>query len=295
MMNNKVLFLGNGINDIDKHYQWKDLINKLINDVNGDGIIKQDKLKPFPLLYEEIFVRAREIGKDEIFLKSLIAEDVNNLVTTNLHKEIVSRNIQDIITTNYDFTLERTIVEEPESMLNNGVVNEKLYSIFRHFKIEDKRFWHVHGDSNYPKSINLGYEHYSGSLQQMRNYVVTGTNYKNIPKKPLLKRIKERKKIEITSWIDHFFLNDIFIVGLTLDFIEIDLWWLLTIRKRSSLNSSIPHVNNIVYFYPANYENKIKHKLQVLNSFGVKTTPCDYDEKNKLAYYHDVLRIVEKA
>ncbi len=292
-MNEKVLLLGNGINDVDIHYQWKDLINNLIAKVGGGVVIKQDKQKPFPLLYEEIFVRAVNMGWDEIKLKSFIAEDVSNLVVTDVHRKILSMNIQDIVTTNYDFTLEKVIAEEPDSLLNSGLVNEKLYSIFRHFEIDKRRFWHVHGDANYPKSINLGYEHYSGSLQHMRNYVVSGPDYTNVSKKSLIKRIKAGEPIEITSWIDHFFLNNIYIVGLTLDFIEIDLWWLLTIRKRSSLNSSIPINNKIVYFYPASCTDKIKHKLQVLNSLGVKTTPCDYNATNKLSYYKEVLRIIE--
>lgn len=55
-MKEKVLLLGNGINDAAHSYKWKNLINDLIHFVGITDILLEDN-KPFPLLYEEIYLR----------------------------------------------------------------------------------------------------------------------------------------------------------------------------------------------------------------------------------------------
>jgi hypothetical protein len=231
-MPNQVILVGNDINNINNNYEWSDLIDNLIDLVGASGKITYDENKPFPLLYEEIYVEATKSKiYDESDIKDFISTDVEKLVVNDIHKRIINLGIQNILTTNYDLTLEQVLTNSHDSLKNKGTVRENLYSIFRHYQINDKRIWHIHGDANYSYSITLGYEHYSGYLQQMRNYIVTGTGSSYKRKfSPLIKRL-DSKLSEFHSWLDFFFTNDVHIVGLNMDFVEIHLWWLLTYRK----------------------------------------------------------------
>ena len=71
----------------------------------------------------------------------------------------------------------------------------------------------------------IGYEHYISSIHNIQI------------------NQKENKKI---SWIDIFLNDNIYILGLGLDFGEIDLWWLLSYRNRLILDNKIQK-NKVIY------------------------------------------------
>jgi hypothetical protein len=247
--------------------------------------------KPFPMLYEEIFVEAVKNRRfKESDIKNFIAHEVSNLEPNDVHRLIVEAGAENILTTNYDLTLEKLFIQTPGDLKNNGVIKESTFSLFRHYKINKTNFWHIHGDANISGSITLGYEHYSGYLQQMRNYVAngTGTAYK-IKFDPLIRRLRN-KNFTSSSWVDLFFTQDIYIIGLTMDFIEIHLWWLLTFRQRLKLIKQVPVKNNIVYFYPDVLGKKIQNKLDLLRSIGVTPFSISYSDNNKMKYYQTVLK-----
>ena len=50
-MENVVLLVGNGINNIEEKYTWDDLTDKIIEIAGASGQIDKTN-KPFPLLYE---------------------------------------------------------------------------------------------------------------------------------------------------------------------------------------------------------------------------------------------------
>lgn len=292
-MNDKVLLIGNGINNINQDYRWIDLINNLINYIGASGQIRVDN-KPFPMLYEEIFVEAVKNRKfKENDIKNFIAQEVSHLEPNDIHRQILETGIENILTTNYDLTLEKQFVQTTNTLRNNGTVKESTFSLFRHYKINKNNFWHIHGDANTSGSITLGYEHYSGYLQQMRNYVAngTGTAYK-IRFDPLVRRLKQ-KTFSVSSWVDFFFTKDVYIIGLTLDFIEIHLWWLLTFRQRLKLIKQAPINNNIVYFYPDILAKSIQNKIDLFRSIGVTPFSVSYVESNKAKYYQTVLKKIK--
>jgi hypothetical protein len=174
---------------------------------------------------------------------------------------------------------------------NSGKIRESKYSIFRHNRINGTRVWHIHGECNVPGSITLGYEHYSGQLQQMRNYVVSGTNYrKKSNQKPLSSRIKTNE-IFHESWIDLFFTRDIHIIGLALDFVETDIWWLLTYRARLLKNKRHKIANKIYYYIPEKYVENSKHKIELLNSVKISIVP---NQKKGEPYYREIIESVAK-
>ena len=56
-MNDFVVFVGNGVNNLKNDYKWENLIEDLIQHIGATGQINTNG-KPFPLLYEEIWVKA---------------------------------------------------------------------------------------------------------------------------------------------------------------------------------------------------------------------------------------------
>lgn len=291
-MNQKALLIGNDINNATESYSWQDLINGLLEYAKIDRKLNQVN-KPFPMLYEEIYLNSARLHKTpESRLKKFIASQTRKMKPNKLHKDILDLGIENILTTNYDLSFEKTAGLDIKKCRNKGFIKESLYNVFRYHQTEKNKIWHIHGSETVPKTITLGYEHYSGFLQQMRSYVATGTkgNYSKKDFLPMSKRI-ELNTVGQESWIDLFFTHDIYIFGLNLDFVEMHLWWLLTYRARAMVENRFPINNKIFYFYPKKYEKVSKHKLEMFNINGVETIPESLQGKHKLQYYE---RIIEK-
>lgn len=282
------ILLGNGINNLDADNSWDNLLQKLAADIGFT--IDEEKKKQFPLLYEEIFLTGANLkrkGVSETQLKKSICDNISQIKKHPLYDVLRALPTDDIITTNYDFSIEGF---EPKK--NEGIVKETLYSVFRHYRAGNKRVWHVHGDRLHPNSVNLGFEHYSGQLQNIRNYVATGTQY--VAKKyqlPLIKRL-ETGALDGSSWLDLFFTTDIHIIGLTLGFVETDLWWLLTYRARIKIKKPKLVPNTITYYTPQKFVANSKHKLDLLEATGVTVEKIN---KDGAAYYQDILGRLDSA
>ena len=277
------LLIGNGINNIDGNNSWDNLIHQIGKFCKIEFTIDADKKKHFPLLYEEIFLStAKKTGLAEDDLKAFIGEQVSVIKENELHRNIRSLSAVDILTTNYEFSLEG---QTPAA--NAGVIKEKRYSIFRHYRVDSKRIWHIHGDCIHPDSINLGFEHYGGQLQQIRNYVASGTNYTSnkISNLPLVSRIL-KGNLKGHSWVELFFTTDIHIVGLTLDYVETDLWWLLTFRARKIAEKKYSIRNKITYYIPKRFAKDVKYKLDLLTATSVEVEVIDKLDRE---YYLDIL------
>lgn len=272
MNNNKVLLLGNGINLLSKQYSWKNLMEDLIDDVNGVGKIKIEK-KPFPLLYEELLLFGNSYKNiSEECLKKSVRKKLSKLKYNMFHKKVFELGISDIITTNYDYNLEKSQNLNLKDGVKHFKTDERKYSLLRYreytinknLKNRIIRIWHIHGEENRWNSILLGYEQYSGYLQNIRNYIFEGVKYQNETFSPLISRLSGNKNKILKNennivfnniWVDYFFTKDIYIVGLEYAFTEIHLWWILNYwaRLKSDLKSKkdkkISINNNIYYIY----------------------------------------------
>ncbi|MCT4587275.1 MAG: SIR2 family protein [Carboxylicivirga sp.] len=269
---NKVLLIGNDINNINNSTSWEDLLKRIVK-ISGNNINVSTE-KPFPLLYEEIYLKALKSSNiDEDELKSQIADIIGEIEPNEIHDALLNLDVKDYVTTNYDYVLQKRLLgnQKTDILKNKGVIRETKYSVYRHNRIEDKRFWHVHGEINVPKSITLGFEHYGGQLQQFRNYTVSGTSYKSKKTSPLSlhKRLKENI-VTNESWIDFFFKDEIHILGLKLGYVETDLWWLLTNRARFQLEKLSQHNSRIIYYCPEKYKDEHKTSIMEANNIEVK-------------------------
>ncbi|EGR1393753.1 SIR2 family protein [Vibrio parahaemolyticus] len=288
-MEDFAVLVGNDINNIKSGNSWSDLLEELTKYLSISVDFEQDK--PFPLAYEEIYFKAVKNGTySDGDIKRFVANHINQIGNSSIHEAIVNLNTDHILTTNYDLCLESTITNNVGKLRNKGFITESKYSIFRNHIIGNKVFWHIHGSANAHLSITLGYEHYSGYLQHMRSYVVSGTKdtYKKKSFLPLTKRFKTGE-VENHSWIDLFFIKDIHIIGLSLDFNETDLWWLLTFREKSKYSQSLNIKNEIYYYIPEEYVNYSKSKIDMLRSVGVTIVPLKGYTTSKETYYRNII------
>lgn len=305
----EVLFIGNGINTISSGGSWEQLLNAFHTEYFDPTLTFDEiKRKPFPLVYEQIVMW--QLQKKNLIiekeLKKKIAEDVLKMKQNKAHLAIASGHWTDIITANYEFNL----MPAGQSKLKNaGVVRETLYSVFRHFVVDQKRFWHLHGDAQNIDSINLGYEHYCGQLQRMREYVTSAYKFgkagrAGLFEEPLLKRSYLNSK-QVYSWIDFFFKDNctIKIVGLRLNLEELDLWWLLTYRAKIIYGAvkqfkRKPVNNKVVFYIPKEYtidtklrksqEKEFNDKKDLLERMNVIVKVIDTDHSEE--YYLQVLK-----
>lgn len=285
-MNDKVLLIGNGINTINNNdYTWKNLIENLI-DFIGAGKRIGFEGKPFPLLYEQIVTKSIKKKIPESEVKKFIAKEVEKLQPNSIHERILDVGFANVLTTNYDYTFEN-INGTNKKFSDDGVIKQKTYSLFRNNLIDNQRIWHIHGEANVSNSIMLGYEHYSGYLQNMREYVISGKKFTKYQTGPLKEKIANNSFTK-ECWIDFFFTNDVHILRLTLDYVEIHLWWLLTSRARRIQEGQITSPNTVFYYYPEEYEKEINHNLDLLESSQVQTFAIK-KENDWEKYYNKII------
>jgi hypothetical protein len=284
-MKDIALLVGNGVNSLSSGLSWNQLLANIIAYCDCPDLKPHDS-KPFPLFYEEIFLTSIKRGtiRKERDLKKFIAGEVRKITPNDVHLMIRALKPAHIMTVNYEYLLQGS-----EPAANDGLIQETTYSIFRRYRMNDITYWHLHGDCNNPTSINLGYEHYGGQLQKMRNYITAIPDYKGdqIEKMSLARRLKHGALNDIQSWIDLFFVKDVHIVGLNLDFVETDLWWLLTYRARQQQYKKEFAVNNrVVYYIPKKFEMGAEFKLNVLKANGVEIEVID--KPHDLTYYREI-------
>jgi hypothetical protein len=298
-MKGAALFLGNDVHAVSGGYSWHKLIVDLIEYVGAQSSITPTK-SHFPLLYEEI--RAYSVNgrkKTESAIKEFIAERVKGLEGNDIHEKLLDLPFEHYLTTNYDFALERKANLPIKDLINDGKVGETRYSLFRKYRFKSKHLWHIHGEAKSAQTIALGFEQYSGYLQQMRNYVVSGTRgaYKNFRKAALVERLRKGER-EINSWVDLFFLRDIHVVGFSYDLAEMHLWWLLTFRARRGRefwDKKLRIKNRIIYYVPSYYDLEGDAKIRFLRSLDVEVRKIEAEDGNKRDYYEAVLEQIGSA
>lgn len=285
-MKNKVLLIGNDINNIRNANSWIDLLNKLKRSLDVDMDFSNDK--PFPLAYEELFFKCKQHSSyKDLEIKRIVCDTVSEIEPNEIHEAILDLDIEHLLTTNYDHSFQKALKHQ-DHMSYTGIINETKYSLFRKYELMGKSIWHIHGDIKTSNSVTLGYEHYNGYIQHMRDYIVNGTDnsYRKFNFKPLISRLKTNPN-PTDSWVDLFFTRDIFIIGLKLDFHEIDLWWLLTYRARFFEKHTKRDKGNIYYFIPQLFVASSKSKIDLLKSVGVTVIAL---ENEKTEYYMNVIK-----
>jgi hypothetical protein len=267
----------------------------------------EDLELPNTMIYERILMERPKL-LEGIFsvegnIKSEIAEQMRNISTNKYYDLVYKLGFKNYLTTNYDYSLNNKLQEMGLSSKNNST--EDIYSIRRNTSIHDKnkkeisKIWNIHGEVDRPSSIMLGLDHYCGSIGKLDAYL-KGTyefqeNKISIRVKSITEKIKERD-FDRYSWVEFFFNTDIHILGLSLEYSETDLWWILNKRARimNDKKTSV-HISNKIFYYSTSIEPE---KEGLLNSFNVnviKTGIQNPKTFNWGKYYEETIEKIGNA
>ena len=287
-MDNTILF-GNGINRIAENSKsWDELLC---------GLTRPDQRPisgiPNTLQYEDLLLSDEKIdfmdpnlpmNKREEILKDMICQEVRKANPTEIHKKLAEKDFDHYLTTNYDYCIDKSLEEagyHKDSRKSCSV--EYMHSLFRkrvfRNKYQEKTVWSIHGEAGKPASIMLGFDHYCRYITKIDNYLRGEFSPKPGEEKyvsirgnkmwPMRKRLKNH--FAIFSWVDLFFVSNIHILGLGLDYIETDLWRVLNYRKRLMKETDL--IRNSIVFHGNTTES---HKL-ILQSLGVEVMEYPQD------------------
>ncbi|MFZ2897253.1 MAG: hypothetical protein WA004_01445 [Saprospiraceae bacterium] len=298
MRNRKAVLIGNGINRVDssQSISWPDLLENLANIYRIKNLDLKNPFKPFPLVFEEI-INKKTGDSDKISkireLKKRISEILRYQTEekkgfNEYHQRIMNSSVSNILTTNYDYGFELSVVND--FLISKGKYaennQERKSSLKRRYLInvegENKRIWHIHGElfdnrthsekeTSYPsyaeESILIGYEHYSEYFDRIQGSI-KGKFDVNLPpeKQNVITRV--RNGSDGVFWVDFFFGYDLFILGIGLDFSENHLWWLLTKRSYyiSRKNRATDTIQNKIIFLMPNLKNNLEITPRKLES-----------------------------
>jgi hypothetical protein len=286
------ILIGNGLN---RCYlgaiPWDSLLQNIANDYG----VSFNRENPFPLEFESIvnqILSGQKSPSDSIYgeLKQRIAHAVNEQQPEgeSLHELFTNQlPINHILTTNYDYMLERSYSNIWTSYQLEKEAKETKYSLYRHTKIGPKSFYHIHGEARYPSTLCLGFEHYAGYLTKMREYLRAAPNMSD--------RVRHVEQPNERSWLELFFSHDIYIVGLTLDSCEIDLWWLLTYRAYlyySNDGGLKDIMKNRVVLY---YTNSTNRYMDLFTHLHVDCEQVPVHNEDYLSTYHEICERIQES
>jgi hypothetical protein len=282
-MNDTILF-GNGLNNLSKNrIPWTDLLDKIKGKANFDN----GEL-PNTFIYERAVFEnktVKDIRETEFDIKLSIAELLATIETNEFYELLFDLKCKNYLTTNYDYAF-RNYITQTEKYLSFNNSTEDIYSIRRHTRIIDKRenevckIWNIHGEIETPVSIMLGFDHYCGSVSKLDAYVKGTYEFQEDSKPVKIKKLNDKlktKEFDNRSWAELFFNTNIHILGFSLDYSEIDLWWILTKRARIIYEEKTKSlVNNKIFFYDRHIKSDKEELLNSLNVTVVKPKPDNY-------------------
>ncbi len=207
-------------------------------------------------------------------LKMDIAQRVSVFDTNNAYELLSQLPVDNYLTTNYDNTL---LKATNDNTLDQRYRPEKIYSIRRRYILKTthgvQTYWPIHGNIDSPASIMLGYDHYCGALSKIESYVKGEYEMPNVGRLSSMINRLNNGIDKVYSWIDLFFISDIHIIGMSLAYEELDLWWILNRRRRIKRKED-GLVNNRIIYYPIDVVSN--DKRQLLDGFDVEI--CDLND-----------------
>lgn len=264
------ILYGNGLNRMTaENPSWEDLLSSICK----SGATPLDGRMPNTLKYEDIFLANKADipvlnnlhgRSDEYKIKMKIAQQSLNLYGNSYYDRLAHLAVQNYLTTNYDACLNRTL-EGYGLKMKASDTSEKVYSTVRHCTYEqpEKTIWNIHGFAKYPSSVMLGFDQYCGSVAKLKNIQ---TN-----EKPIVNRLGA-DKTEICCWADFFYKANVHILGFSMDYSEIDLWWVLSERMRLIKRLQAKGDNSLcneIHFYYIYTDKDDKNLENLLQSMGV--------------------------
>lgn len=270
----KVLLLGNGLSYSDS-IPWKEFIKR----VSREDVELSQYEKPkkdgsgteFQVPNNVLTLATSKPDDNERHKKyESIIENFSYNANEKI-KKLVSLPWDAILTTNYSYEVEfaqkSAYPKLSKSTKNNYAYRlsdkeEGKYLLQTYNCVSPKAVpvWHIHGEARRPSSIILSHDEYARIIHKIME----------INKKHGYLYLKNQTEVKFKSWVDYFILGDIFILGLSMDFSEFDLWWLLGRRLREKTGRG-----KIIFYEPEKDENQYKYHalldsgIQEIKSFNI--------------------------
>ena len=259
----QVLLVGNGINLSYGYDSW-DKIVKNTEPVRTRRI-REDSIKNMTLPMQIVVASEDNVDICMHELAKKYQEQEIKPEHKVFIKEMLTCPVDAILTTNYSFEIEKTILEDfsaynlrkLDRCLTEENSRQKQLRMFRCYELpleNNPSLWHIHGNAFYKHSVIMGHYYYGKLLAEINEY---------IPK--LLARYNGCNKYEKDyvprSWVDYFMLGDVHIVGMGMDLSEMDLWWLSCCKKRN-------FPDRLTRFYDPEFKDNQKSLL--MNCYGIE-------------------------
>lgn len=295
----QVLFFGNGINRVyNEDIEWGALLKSIAHTYG----VEYDQEIAFTLEFERIVNQMYEkasivIDDKDNYYHLLKREICNKLCEIDgeenpLYVAFLKLPFDCVLTTNYDYNLENAFCllnKLKKEEYNRATKKETKYSLYRYREYLGTRFYHIHGEADYPHSLCLGYEHYANYLSKIMELKKTWF-------------IEDKDKLMFDSklfdeslhddWVSYFFSHDIHIIGLGLSQNEMDIWWVLVYRAYlyyANIGGARDIIKNKVVYYDLNGDNKSK---KLLSQMHVEVVDLSEGNKSFKDKYEHVCKII---
>lgn len=296
-----VLLVGNGINRCEGgsgYPSWDSLLESIGNDLFSQTAPTNSQL----LKYEQLICHAMTISASSSISKR-IEKRLRTLDTItadkgSLHARIWDTGITTVLTTNYDYSLERGLQSSHEFTSDNWKkhgYNETVASKYRHKRIGEHRVYHIHGELDLFKTVCLGQIHYATNLMRIMEALdepkADGSERDDFK---LRSSLFDNTDAEVKTWAEYFFTHDLYILGLSMAESDFDLWWLISYWAKLYGEGSLPKQNEI-FFFDVREDPKPSAIETVLEKLHVTVLPQTVQNGDwRQAYAHCIALIGER-
>lgn len=253
---------------------WQEMLEKLAPEVGVN--VRDLENKPLTLVFDEILLKSSGLSPKAKIQKKLADRII--LARNRELDDVISCLSKNVLTTNYSFLHRLGVGYGDSTGRLIADVRESTHSLFR-CSIGDKRkLWYLHGCTNVPTSIALGYRQYAKYQRQIDDYLGSGVTYAGNKKfrSPLSgtePNFEFEKSGEVYSWVDLFLRDHIHVVGLGLDYTETTLWWLI-VEKFYQQKRFPKNIGGMTFYHIDTKDKKTpindQNRLNMLEDLGVK-------------------------
>ncbi len=284
----KVLLLGNGINRAFDGQKWEHLLKEICKQPFTDAEWAVLRKMPYPLL--AVAVTGDDLAtamkdKADSFVNMEIPKEEREII-----KQVVGDSFDAILTTDYSYEIEHSLCDDfavkkwRQSPYRHHTCDRKskalTESLYQYIEVcyngKEVSVWHMHGEAARPDTMVIGHSYYGNIIARMQKHITESLRAHRMAE-------KQHKEYYPRSWVDYFLYGDVYIVGQGLSVHELDLWWLISAKKRSGMGS-------IYYFEP----NAGIAKQTLSDAYDVNIIKLPVYNDDYKQYYRDVAKYLKE-
>lgn len=258
------LFVGNGLNrTLGDSISWGDLLKEIARKNRVDYYDDIPMPMEFERIVNSILIKSNSRLSIEIYdtIKKEIADKMTDALLPDnaIHRQLADLPVDAILTTNYDYLLEQAF--QKWYKFASKLPGNQKYVLGRTSLIDGIQFYHPHGIATYPRTICLGYEHYSGLLAKLRDAINKEEQNNG---RMLIEQVLSGDRLKENTWAERFYTSNIHIIGFGMPQCEIDIWWLLTHRAYlyyTDYEGVRDRITNRIIYYDI-VDDRIKHSTE---------------------------------